>query len=55
MLCKVVCKITLNTNISGTAQVLKLKFWGLISFIETDVYTKFQQNLTGLPGELLKI
>ena len=50
------CKIcpTLNTHISGTAQILKLKFSGLSNFIYWNRCIKFQQNLRESPGELLK-
>ena len=50
------CKIslTLNTNISGTAKVLKLKFSGLSNFIYWNRCTQFQQNLGESHGELIK-
>ena len=51
-----VCKIglTLNTNISRTALVLKLKFSGLSNFIYWEKSTKFQLNLRESPGDLIK-
>ena len=47
------CQINLflSTNISATAQVLKLKFLGLSNFCFRNRYAKFQQNLRGLPRD----
>ena len=46
--------LVLNTNISGTAYVLKLKL-GLSNSICCNRCAKFLQNLRRSPGELIKI
>ena len=46
--------LTLNTKISRTALVLKLKFSGLSNFIYWKKFTKFQLNLRESPGDLIK-